>query len=223
MSHDASQDAAQAGREDVTLGVPLHDVRVVAVGSTSPAKVGAIRTAVLGSLADLFPAVQDVRGVAAASGVPAQPIGDAQTRAGAERRARGALERLADADLAFGLEGGVAFDEEGTAWAFSWVAAVDRRGSLGLARSAAFALPDALTRQLRDGAELGDAIDRTFGVDRGETRLKDGPGAVGLLTAGRIVRSELFRDAVVLALVPWLRQGVGERSDPHEPSALPSR
>lgn len=185
----------------------LRDVRVVAVGSTSPAKVGAIREAVLGSLADLFPAVRDVRGVAAPSGVPAQPIGDAQTRAGARERARGALERVDDADLAFGLEGGVAFDEEGTAWAFSWVAAIDRHGTCGLARSAAFALPGELAEQLRAGAELGDAIDRTFGVDRGETRLKDGPGAVGLLTAGRIVRAELFRDAVVLALVPWLRQG----------------
>src|SRR5690606_23019770 len=115
---------------------------------TSPAKVGAIREAVLGSLADLFPAVRDVRGVAAPSGVPAQPIGDAQTRAGARERARGALERVADADLAFGLEGGVAFDEEGTAWAFSWVAAIDRHGTCGLARSAAFALPGELAEQL---------------------------------------------------------------------------
>ncbi|MFO7545988.1 MAG: inosine/xanthosine triphosphatase [Trueperaceae bacterium] len=185
----------------------LRDVRTVAVGSTSPAKVGAIREAVLGSLADLFPAAQEVRGVATASGVPAQPIGDAQTRKGAQERARAALERVDSADLAFGLEGGVAFDEEGAAWAFSWVAAIDRQGTRGVARSAAFALPDELTEQLRDGAELGDAIDRTFGEHRGETRLKDGPGAVGLLTAGRIVRAELFRDAVVLALVPWLRQG----------------
>lgn len=199
--------APRASRDQVGAAptpVALREVRVVAVGSTSPAKVGAVRETVLGALAGLFPAECEVLGVAAPSGVPAQPIGDAETRAGAEGRALAALDLVATADLAFGLEGGVAFDEGGTAWAFSWVAAADRSGVRGAARSAAFALPEALARQVRAGAELGDAIDRTFGAARGERRLKDGPGAVGLLTAGRIVRAELFRDAVVLALVPWL-------------------
>lgn len=181
--------------------VALARVRTIAVGSTSPAKLDAIRRAVEGLLADLFPAAPAVRGVPAASGVRPQPIGDVETRAGAEARARGALAAVADAELALGLEGGVTFEDDGTAWAFSWVAAIDRSGRRGAARSAAFALPLAWAAKVRQGTELGDAIDETFG----RARLKDGPGAVGLLTAGKIVRAELYRDAVVLALMPWLR------------------
>src|SRR5260370_13791700 len=98
-----------------------------AVGSTNPAKLEAVHRA-LARLA----AGCTVEGVSVASGVGAQPMGDAQTRAGAMSRATEAL-RTTGADVAFGLEGGVIFERD-VPWLVSWVAAVDRQGRTGEAR-----------------------------------------------------------------------------------------
>jgi non-canonical (house-cleaning) NTP pyrophosphatase len=84
----------------------------VVVGSTNPVKLAAARLAFDAA----FPAgaPHAVRGVAAASGVPAQPRGDAETRRGALARARNALAAVLAAagdldavDFAVGMEGGV--------------------------------------------------------------------------------------------------------------------
>src|SRR5688572_31292064 len=83
--------------------VPL-DARLAVVGSTNPAKVEAVRRA----LARLAPGCA-LEAVGVPSGVRAQPVGDEETRLGAEARARAALA-LREADLGFGLEGGVVYD-----------------------------------------------------------------------------------------------------------------
>ncbi|HUG56308.1 MAG TPA: DUF84 family protein, partial [Candidatus Limnocylindrales bacterium] len=75
-------------------------LRRAAVGSTNPAKLDAVRRA----LARLAPGCA-VEGYRVDPGVGPQPLGDAETRAGAETRARGALA-ASGADVAFGLEGG---------------------------------------------------------------------------------------------------------------------
>ena len=53
---------------------------------------------------------------------------------------------------------------------------------------------------VRNGMELGDAVDRLFGRSNSKTA----EGAVGLLTRGRIDRTAYYEQPVLLALVPFL-------------------
>lgn len=182
---------------------PGAEAPVVVLGSTSPAKRRAVeealraaRSALAGSAASAI----KVETLAASSGVPDQPWGDEETRRGATQRARQALKLTPHAALAFGIEGGVQGEPDGSLWAFAWVVALARDGVMGVARSSAFALPDHLAAAVRAGPELGDALDAAYGL----TRAKDGAGAVGLLTGGLMDRAELYRPAVMLALIPWL-------------------
>lgn len=142
----------------------------------------------------------EVLSFSAPSGVPAQPWGEAQTREGAFNRAVAALEGTPSATLAVGIEAGVAEEPGWPLWTFAWVVALDTEGVMGAARSATFAVPEALAAGVRGGLELGEALDKAYGLQRA----KDGPGAVGVLTSGLVDRPELYRVAVLLALTPWL-------------------
>lgn len=83
--------------------------------------------------------------------------------------------------------------------AFAWGVVRARSGEQGLARTASFFLPDAVAALVRAGKELGEADDIVFG----QTNSKQKMGAVGLLTSGLIDRTTLYRDALVLALIPF--------------------
>lgn len=179
----------------------------VVLGSTSPAKRRAVESAVRAAYAAQLGAspaapedVVKLESVAAASGVPDQPWGDDETRRGAEERARQARLLAPHAALAFGIEGGVQDVADGSLWAFAWVVVLGADGRAGTARSTAFPLPEQLSAAVRTGVELGDALDAAYGL----TRAKDGAGAVGVLTGGLMDRAELYRPAVLLALIPWL-------------------
>jgi inosine/xanthosine triphosphatase len=137
---------------------PLAALRLVAVGSTNPVKVAAAR-AVLDRLA---PGVR-VEGVAAASGVPDQPWGDAQTVAGARARARAALAAVPGAELGVGFEGGVVEEADGAMRTCAWAAVAAPDGRSGIGGSLAMPLPDAVAARLRGGEELGHAIDALTG------------------------------------------------------------
>jgi inosine/xanthosine triphosphatase len=164
-----------------------------AVGSTNPAKVEAVRDA----LKALAPAC-DVVPVGVPSGVGHQPFGDAATRAGALARARAGLAAT-NADVGFGLEGGVELDGE-RVWLLSWVAAIDPSGRLGYASGLRMLLPPALAPGLRAGVELGTLVDELFRVRDSKTA----SGAIGLLTAGAVSRTDAFADLVAMSLAPWI-------------------
>lgn len=177
----------------------------VVLGSTSPAKLQAVMAAfqALHQQAGGPAAGHDspqVVSVATASGVPAQPWGEEETRRGALNRARAALEMDPLAELAVGIEAGVAEEPGWPLWAFAWVVVEDRTGRRGAARSATFGVPADLAAGVRAGLELGDALDAAYDLKRA----KDGPGAVGVLTRGLVHRPELYRTALLLALTPWL-------------------
>lgn len=177
----------------------------VVLGSTSPAKMKAVVAAlheVRGAALGASAAAVKVEAVAAVSGVPDQPWGDDETRRGAKQRAQQGLLMTPHADLAFGVEGGVQGEpDDGPIWVFAWVVALAKDGVSGSARSATFVLPDDLAAAVRKGVELGTALDAAYGL----TRAKDGVGAVGVLTGGLLNRAELYRQAVLLALLPWLQ------------------
>lgn len=167
--------------------------RSAALGSTNPAKVAAVREA----LATLAPGC-DIVPLEVPSSVGRQPFGDTATRAGALERARKALAQ-SDADIAFGLEGGVELDGE-RVWLLSWVAAVDPSGREGYASGLRMLLPASLGDGLRAGAELGTLVDALFGVQDSKTA----SGAIGLLTAGAVSRTDAFADLVAMSLAPWI-------------------
>lgn len=172
--------------------------RRAALGSTNPAKVAAVREA----LVKLAPGC-DVVPLEVPSGVGQQPFGDTATRAGALERARSALAQSAlagrGADIGFGLEGGVELDGE-RVWLLSWVAAIDPFGREGYASGLRMLLPPSLGDGLRRGAELGTLVDGLFGVKGSKTA----SGAIGLLTAGAVSRTDAFADLVAMSLAPWI-------------------
>ena len=78
----------------------------------------------------------------------------------------------------------------------------DRRAVFGCAKTAAFALPGAVTRLVvQKKMELGDADDRVFR----RVMSKRGGGTVGILTDHMVDRSAYYQHALTLALIPWIR------------------
>ena len=68
-------------------------------------------------------------------------------------------------------------------------------------------LPDAVAKMIRDGEELGHAMDRFVA----ETGTKHGKGAVGILTAGRIDRQAAYEVLVTYAVAPFLSPALYQR------------
>lgn len=165
----------------------------VTVGSTNPVKVGAARRV----FAALFPGLA-VGGVEVPSGVPHQPIGEAETARGAIARAQAALAATG-ADWGVGLEGGVAFEGE-ACWMIQCCAVAHRDGRVHVGRGAQFLLPPVIARGVRDGGEVGPLMDRLTG----QVDTKKKTGAIGFLTNGFVVREEMYAHIVAAALAPFL-------------------
>lgn len=171
----------------------LVDMRRVAVGSSNPVKVAAVRAV----LARAAPETEVVS-VEVASGVPDQPWGDEETIRGATARARAALT-VADADLGIGIEGGVVETPEGVRTC-AWAAIAGRDGRIHVGGSLAMPLPPAVATLVRAGTELGHAMD----VVSGGKDTKRGAGAVGILTGGLVDRRGAYEVIVTYALAPWI-------------------
>jgi inosine/xanthosine triphosphatase len=176
------------------MSAALVSFRLVAVGSTNPVKLAATRAV----LSHVAPELR-VEPTAVQSGVRDQPWGDDETIRGAVARARAARAALG-ADLGVGIEGGVAELPDGSLRTCAWAAVADADGREGIGGSLAMPLPPAVARLLREGLELGDAIDRI--AERRDT--KRGVGAVGVLTAGLVDRQRAYEPLVAYALARWL-------------------
>lgn len=140
-----------------------------------------------------------VRGCPAESGIPAQPMSDAETLDGAVRRAKDAQTRDAGADYWVGIEGGCEA-RFGELLTFAWIVVLSSKSDLvGKGRTGAFCLPKDVASLVLQGIELGDADDRVFG----RRNSKQGNGAVGLLTGDVMDRRSYYEGAVILALIPF--------------------
>lgn len=165
------------------------------VASTNPVKIAAVAQ----GLEKMFPDVRwSVAGISVSSGVSDQPMTDHETLQGALNRALAAQNTESTADLWVGIEGGCA-DETSEMTAFAWVVALDSSGQVGRAKTGTFLLPSPIAELIRQGVELGEADDRVFGRQNS----KQSNGAVGLLTNDVIDRTTYYREAVVLALIPF--------------------
>ena len=168
-------------------------VKRVVVGSTNPVKINAVASVVQ----RVWPGAH-ITGVAVESGVSVQPRSDDEAVAGATNRARAALA-LHPADLGVGLEGNTVETAFGM-FSTGWAAVVDPHGLQGIGSSGRFPLPPIITTRVRQGYELGPLIDElTGGVNT-----KQGQGAVGVLSQGRMLRQQALEMAVLYALAPFL-------------------
>lgn len=170
-------------------------MKSVVVASKNPVKIAAVREA----YGRMFPTgAYKIAGVAVASDVSHQPMSEAETRQGAASRAAAAAMAAPSADFWIGIEGGVEQKEEGME-AFAWVVIRAADGRVGRARTAAFFLPPRIAELIHSGKELGEADDIVFG----RVNSKQENGAVGLLTDNAVDRKSYYREAVIMALIPF--------------------
>jgi inosine/xanthosine triphosphatase len=168
--------------------------RRIAIASQNPVKSAAIA----GAYQQLFPGAPfEIEKVSVASGVADQPMSDAETLRGARNRAEAARRLAPHVDLWAGLEGGVEDRGPEAMFAFAWIVVLTS-STRGEARTATFPIPELIARLIREGVELGHAMDRIF--DRQDTKSRG--GAIGILTHGIIDRSALYEHAAIMALIP---------------------
>lgn len=109
-------------------------------------------------------------------------------------------QRLPDADYFVGIEGGI--DTVGDQlMAFAWMSVDAGDGRSGEARSATLPLPTTIRELIDEGMELGEAIDKVFATENS----KQGGGAFGLLSDGLCTRESIYRQTLVLALLPLIK------------------
>lgn len=158
--------------------------------TTNPAKIRAI----LQAFNEIFGEGScHIESLSVESGVPEQPFGSEETRSGARNRVDNARHLRPDADFWVAIEAGI--DEGST---FSWVV-IENHEQRGEARSATLPLPVAILDKVRAGEALGPVMSQYTGID--EIGRKE--GAIGVFTAGKLTRSSVYHQAVILALSPF--------------------
>ena len=156
----------------------------VVSATTNPAKIQAI----LQAFDEIFGEGScHIESVAVESGVPEQPFGSEETRVANARLAQ------PNADFWVAIEAGI--DDDST---FSWVV-IESASQRGEARSATLPLPDVILEQVRAGEALGPVMSQYTGIDQ----IGRKEGAIGVFTGGRLTRSSVYHQAVVLALSPF--------------------
>ena len=142
----------------------------VVCATTNPAKIQAI----LQAFHEIFGEGScHIASVAVESGVPEQPFGSEETRAGARNRVANARRLHPEADFWVAIEAGI--DGDST---FSWVV---------------------IENTSQRGEALGPVMSRYTGID--EIGRKE--GAIGVFTAGKLTRASVYHQAVILALSPF--------------------
>lgn len=163
----------------------------VVVATRNPAKILAVTEACKAVFHDKH---IEVEGVDVESGVSAQPLTDRETWQGADNRLSAAKQVHPNATFWIAIEAGVEKNQ-----AFAWIIA-ESKSKRSESRSASFMLPDSLVKALQEGAELGPLMSTLTGIDN----IKHKGGAIGAITSGRLTRSSVYQQAIILALSPLI-------------------
>ncbi|WP_313235246.1 DUF84 family protein [Sporosarcina ureae] len=156
------------------------------LGSENQAKKRAVLRIV-----DCFLDNSTVTSTSVPSGVSAQPMSVEETRQGAINRSIAAAK---DA-IGIGLEGGVHMIGD-TMYLCNWGALTTPEGKTFTAAGAQIPLPEELADEIRQGIELGDAVDAYF--KKQNVRMSE--GAMGMLTAQLVPRDALFEHIMQLLI-----------------------
>lgn len=172
----------------------------VAVGSTNPIKVAAVKSVV----SKIWPEAEVVC-LEVCSGVSEMPTSTEEAITGAKNRAARSRQ-MAGADIGIGLEGGTIDTPHGMFLA-NWAASYDGNGGFGVGHGGYIPLPEVVAKKIRKGGELGPVMDEL----RGEKNTKQKDGAVGFLTNGMVPRQAAFERGIVFALARYLNTDMYNR------------
>ena len=167
----------------------------VVIGSKNPVKIHAVKEA----FQLMLPNEEfDFMGFAAESGVADQPMTDEETKRGAKGRIEDMKSKMPGADYYAAIEGGI--DEHGgAAFTYGAVHIENKNGLVGKSTTAEVQIPRKSYELVKSGMELGHANDEVFGSENS----KHSSGMTGLLTHGVLERTEFYKQAIILALVPF--------------------
>ncbi len=187
----------------MALGLTGKPEVVVAAGTKNPSKVAGIRAA----FTELLRVNIKVIPVAVDPGVPPQPLGISEILLGAKNRCLQALAMIKDADFGVGVEAGI-YRVEDRYYDVQIAVIRDSNGLMSMGFSPSFQVPPPFADALVKGEarELEVVVDRYFGTrDIGEKG-----GLIKILTKGVVTREHLTRDAVLMALIPWVNKELYE-------------
>jgi inosine/xanthosine triphosphatase len=140
--------------------------------------------------------------MAVESGISAQPMTGDETMRGAFNRATNALAAEPTADFGVGLEGGLE-QVGGRNFECGWICVIEAGagGRVGWGSSARFEMSDKiLGKMAAEGKELGEVMDELSGG----SDVRQGLGAMGVLTGGHLGRAEAYAHGLLFALAPFL-------------------
>ena len=171
----------------------------ILVGSKNPVKIEAVKEAFSKYFEE-----PEIIGISADSKVSAQPV-NGETFEGAKNRAM-ELKQINSknnigAEYFVGIEGGIAefFDK----WfALGLMCIIDEEGKTGFGTSPLFELPSSVTKELLNGTELGEVMDKLTG----DHNTKQKSGAIGYFTNGVMDRKSLYVPGLITALIPFLHK-----------------
>ncbi len=171
-------------------------MKKIVVASKNPVKI----SATLKGFKKMFPdETFEAEGVSVMSGVNDQPKTDSETFQGAFNRMENARKTIPIADFWVGIEGGTDEKSDNEMEASAWVVIQSKDNKLGKGKTGTFYLPKKVVTLIKQGKELGEAVDTVFG----QTNCKQENGAVGVLTDDVTNRTEYYTNAVILALIPF--------------------
>ncbi len=165
----------------------------IVVASKNPVKVAASKRA----FEDVFKQEVELFSYDVPSGVGAQPKSDEESLRGALNRVENVKLLEPNADYYVGIEAGIEDTEEGMQ-SFSWQVVLGGN-RISKSKTQTIFLIEPLARLIRQGYELGHAIDKVFK----QQNSKQKQGAVGIMTQGLVTREKLYYDAIVLALIDF--------------------
>ena len=174
----------------------VHHTMKIAITSTNPVK----KNAAMKAFQAVFPDTKiEIEVVEVASGVSDQPLSEVETLQGALQRVEKGVVAVPAMDFWVGIEEGVSLKNDAME-GYAWIVVRDKKGKIGKGRSGTFFLPAKIMKLVKEGRELSDADSEVFK----RSNAKHTNGTVGILTKDIISRTDLFYQAVVFALIPFI-------------------
>jgi len=168
----------------------------VAVGSTNPVKIDAVRAA----FHEVWPKQKwEVIDLETPSRVSSQPKSDQESIKGATNRAKDALKK-SKADYGVGIEGGLSHINK--VWFdTAWIVVIDKKGNEGIGSTVNMQTPPKfIKKSIDEGLEIGQIDDEYFKVKNS----KQGIGHFGLMTNGNLTRKDGYIQGVIAALTRFI-------------------
>lgn len=168
----------------------------VSIGSTNPTKREAVKQAFM----IVWPEERfEIETLDVPSGVNEQPLHEDESITGARNRAKLALDET-EADYAVGIEGGM-YEVDSKWFVSDWAVVIDRSGKEGIGGTPRYHVPVHLRQHITPDHDLSAVLEDKLGT----ANIGKLDGYAGLMTGNHITRTTSNRDAVIIALAPFIR------------------